>query len=67
MIPPPPVNQHRIGESEFLDGRGDLRDLSVAVRAAVACVRYERIDLDGFKLIWKFHAFAFLVASAAAR
>ena len=52
---PTRVNQHRIGESEFLDGCGNLGHLRVAVRPAVACVRDERIDLDGFECVWKFH------------
>jgi hypothetical protein len=52
------VDQHRIGESKLFDRCRDLGHLRVAVRTAVAYVRNELINLNGFNLVRKFHSVA---------
>ena len=44
------IDQDRIGPAEFHDARRELRNLCVAVRAWISCVRNQRLDpagLDG--------------------
>ena len=46
--PPPPINQHRIGEAEFLDRCSDLSHLRIDMGSAVARIGNELVDRDVF-------------------